>query len=108
MERSFDRRGARREPLEDPIGRVVHPSIGPELREIPADQGQIVMFVQATDLADPVQRRFITDMAAERISGVGGIHHQAASGDDIRGLLQQPLLGMSGVDGKILAQGTAF
>jgi hypothetical protein len=62
----------------------------------------VVLATETTDLANSIQRLFVTDMAAQGIRGVRGIYHHAAAENDLRRPHQQPSLRVRRVHGEVL------
>ena len=63
-----------------------------DLRQVTADQGEIVFVVQLAQTADTLHRILVADMATERIGRIGGINHHAAGSDDLHRLFDQAQL----------------
>src|SRR5690606_35876721 len=84
---------------------VVDPRIRGQLGKIAADQREMMTCVDAADGADALHRALVTDVAAERITGVGRIHDNAAAADDFRRAPDQAWLRIVRMDGKKLRHG---
>ena len=54
--------------------------------------------IDAAQGAQPVDRGFVVELTGQHVAGVGGHHHQAATRQNRRGLIDQPLLRMGGMD----------
>lgn len=73
------------------------------LRQIPADQGEIVIFLQLANSADAVQPGFIIHLTAERVGGIGRINDYAPFANDLDASANEPSLRVVRVDLKILS-----
>ena len=56
-----------------------------------------MIVIQLAQTANPFHGIFVTKMAADGITGIGGVHHQSTFADDFTGLFNQPWLGVIGV-----------
>jgi len=65
----------------------------------------VVLVVDTADAAQRLGRGLVIEMAHQRIARIGGDRRNAAGVQDLRRLLQQPVLRILGVDFKILRHG---
>ncbi len=79
--------------------------VASDFREVATHQRQVVLVVDAAQVADALDRCRIADVAAERVARVGGIGDHAAGPHDARGARDQPVLGVERVNGKELGHG---
>ena len=82
--------------------RVIHPSVGREHREVGADQGEVVIPVHVPDTHDALEAIFIFQTTGQGIGRIRGVGHDPATGDDFHRLLDEPGLGILGMNGKEL------
>ena len=97
--------GARRAQLEQAVLAVVHPRIVGQLRQVAAQQGEVVFFVHLADAAQAVYRVLVVQVADQRVAGVRGHGHDAALLQQQRGLLEQPGLRVVGMGFEVLGHG---
>ena len=93
-----ERIGPRGMRLEQPIVLVAHLGVGGDLRQIAANQREMVVFVGGANTRNPLQRVLVADMAAQRVAGISGINDHPAVTDDPCRLLNQAWLGIFGVN----------
>src|SRR5690606_34239232 len=82
---------------------VAHLGVNRDLREIPAHEGKVMLFVQPSDRFDTVTGGLLANPASQGIGGVGGIGDHTALIQDIRSLLNQPDLRVYRMDLEKLA-----
>ena len=85
------------------IGGIVYPGISAQLGQVAAHQREIMVISQSTDPPDALHGLFVSQLTAQRISRVRGVHHDTATLNDVDRLLYQTSLRSLGVDGKKLA-----
>ncbi|MNO97934.1 hypothetical protein D3C76_896610 [compost metagenome] len=79
----------RLEQPEDPridLGEQAH------LRQVAANQREVVVLVQLSQATDPLHGVFVTNLATQRVGGIGGIDHHPALADDLDRLFDQARL----------------
>ena len=85
------------------IGGIVYPGISAQLGQVAAHQREIMVISQSTDPPDALHGLLVSQLTAQRISRIRGIHHDTATLNDVNRLLYQTSLWCLGVDGKKLA-----
>src|SRR5882672_5851620 len=88
---------ARRGRLERPVLYVVDDRVLPELREVAADQREMMMRIQLADATHALHGALVADLAAQRIAGIGRIYHQSAVAHDFDRATNESLLGIFGM-----------
>jgi len=63
-----------------------------QLRQIAADQREIVLVIQSAQTAHTFDRDFIADLATNGVGGVRGIYHHPAAANDLDCLFDQARL----------------
>jgi len=85
--------------LDGAEGSVVQDHELAELREVGADQGEVVPFVEAAQLSDALRAPCAAEAAPQRVAGVGRVGHQGVVlGDHGRYLRHGARLGVSRVN----------
>ncbi len=64
----------------------------PELGEVAADQGELVLGVELADLPDPFDALAVAELAAQREAGVGGVGDEPAGAQDLDHLADRATL----------------
>ena len=95
--------GTGRGRFQQPVLAVVDARILRNFAQIAAQQGQVMLVVDAADAAQAFHRALVIQMADQRIAGIGRQRDDAAGVDDLRRLLDQPQLRIFGMDLKKLA-----
>jgi hypothetical protein len=90
QEREWPRRSA----THDVELRVVHPREAADLREVTANERQVVPLVDAAQRANPLGRGRIAHAASERVARVGRIRDDTAAAQHLRGAANEPRLWM--------------
>ena len=88
----------RGKPLDEPEGVVAHDGQRPDLGEVGAHEGEVVLAVELADGADPVQPILVARRTGQGVSGVGGVGDQAAVAQCVDDLLNQTHLRVDGVE----------
>jgi hypothetical protein len=83
---------ARRDVADQPVLGVVDLGVVGDLRQVAAQQRQVMALVDAADPPHAVDRGLVVEMAHQRVAGVGRERADAAMIDHLRGLPQQPQL----------------
>lgn len=64
----------------------------PHLRQVAAQQREVVLLVQLAQAPNPLDGVFIANLAAQRVGRVGRVNHHATLADDLDGLFYQARL----------------
>ena len=64
-----------------------------DVRQVPAYQREMMIAVSLSDLADAFQRGLVADMAAERVTGVGGVDDDRSAAQSLDRLTHKAALG---------------
>src|SRR5471032_1481382 len=102
------RERSRRGGLEQAELAVVDAGVDADFAQVAAQQGQVVLVVDATDAAQALDSRLIVQMADQRVAGIGRYGDDAAGVDDLRRLLDQARLRIDRVDLEKLAHGSTW
>jgi hypothetical protein len=70
----------------------------PELSEVVADKGEVVLVVELPDRAHPVQARSVAELDAQGVAGVRRVGDHAVLAERRGDLLDQPRLRVDRVD----------
>ena len=70
----------------------------PQLGEVAAHEGEVVLVVEPADRPDPLQRILVAELGSEGVSGVGRVGHESAVAQDRHGLVDGSLLRVVRVD----------
>jgi hypothetical protein len=100
--------GAGRGLLEQAKLLVVHDGVVGQLAQVAAQQGQVVLLVDAADAAQLVGRRLVVEVAGQRVARIGRDGHDAAAIEQGRGLLEQANLGIVRMDAEMLGHGVSL
>ncbi len=71
---------------------IVDERIFADFAEIAAYQREMMMLIHLADIADPLQRGLVADMASERIAGIGRVHDHAARAQELDRLANESRL----------------
>ncbi len=74
---------------QQPVLPVVDHGVLPDVGQIAAYQGEMMVAVRLPNVPDALERRLVADMAAERIAGIGGIHDHPAAAQNLDGLAHE-------------------
>ena len=99
--------GARGRRLQQPVLLVVHARVVGHLAQVAAQQREVVLVVDPADLAQPVGRGLVVQVAGDRVAGVRGHGDHAAAVEDGHRLLQQARLRVVGVQFEVLGHGVS-
>ncbi len=94
--------------LQQTVSAVIDPSVARDLRQVAADQREVVAGIYLPDGANPFHGLLVADAATERVAGVSRIHDQPTVPYDVRGPLDQPLLRVRRMDDEILCHASAI
>ncbi len=83
--------------LQQPVLAVVHARMAGQLRQVAAQQREVVLVVDLADAAQPLHRRAVVQMADQCIAGVRGNGQDGALAQHVGGLLDETGLGIVGV-----------
>jgi hypothetical protein len=75
---------------EQSVYGIIDSGIVTQFREITAHEREIVIVAQLTNSPDPLNGPLFTELATQRISGVCGVRHYAATLNDRHRSLNQP------------------
>ena len=94
--------------LDEPELPVVHAGVLAHLREIAADEGEMVAAIDLPDRANALDGGLVPGMATERVTGIGGVDDHATRAQDLRCAPHEARLGVVGVNGEELCHRTAI
>ena len=100
-----ERERPRRGRLEHAVLAVVDARVVGELRQVAAQQREVVLVVDAAHAAQLLDGVLVVEVAHERVARVGGHRGEAAVVQDLRGLAQQADLRVVGMDVEELGHG---
>jgi intracellular septation protein len=72
---------------------VVDQGVLPDIREIPAHQGEVMISVCLANVADTLERRLVANMTTERVAGIRGVYDHPPSSQRFDGLTHVTSLG---------------
>lgn len=78
--------------LEQAEGAGVDLGEQPQLRQVAADEREVVLVVQLTQASYPLHGILVADLATDGVGRVGGIDHHATATNDFHGLFDQARL----------------
>jgi Uncharacterized protein conserved in bacteria len=92
--------------FDQAIIHIIYLAIQGNFRQITANQGEIMLIVDAADTLNTFHCRLVTQMATNGITGIGWKHHHTAITDDSHCLTNQAYLRVFWVNLKILTHCT--
>src|SRR5581483_4537696 len=92
---------------QDAIVRIGEPGVQRHLREVAANQGEVMPVVERAYTADALHGRLVPDVAADRITRIGRVDDHAAVAHDLDGALYQARLRILGVNFEVLRHAVA-
>ena len=90
--------------FEQPELAVIDARIGRSLRQIPAQQSEMMARIQAAYRTDALHGGFVANPATQRVTGICRIHGHPAGAYDLDRLSYQALLRILRMNGKKLCQ----
>ena len=100
--------GAGRGGLEQAVLAVVDAGVGGQLAQVAAQQGEVVLLVDAADLPQLIDRGLVVEVADQGVGRIGRHRCDTAAGEQGRRLLEEAGLGVIGVDFEELRHGPSI
>src|SRR5690606_1152720 len=100
-----ERERARRQGANQSISRVIHTRVVGDLRQIPADQAELMASVDPTQSSNAVQSSLVRQPTPERIGRIGRVHDDGTFPQRIGGTLEEPPLRVDRVHLEVEAHG---
>src|ERR1700682_2023150 len=88
LPRSLEQKGIRTGSVrtQQPVLPIIDHCVLPDLGEVAAHQGKMMIPIRLPNFADALQRRLVADMATERVAGIGGVHDHSSAAQNLDGL----------------------
>ena len=93
--------------LEQSVLAVIDARITGQLRQVAAQQREMVLVVDPADAAQRLRRVLVVEMAHQRVARVGRYRADATRVQDLRRLLEQAQLRVVGVHFEVLRHGSS-
>ena len=81
---------------------IIYFGISTQFAQIGTHQGKMVFLIDFTNRENALHRVFVAEFATQRIAGIRRVNDNAATADNVGGLLDEAVLGIIGMDGEKL------
>ena len=81
---------------------IIHFGVSTQFTQIGTHQGQVVFLIDFANRENALHRIFVAEFATQCIAGIRRVNDDAATADNIGGLLDEAVLGIIGMDGEKL------
>ena len=88
--------------FQQSVGTVTYPGVGTQFFQVPANQREIMLFIQSSNRTNFGQGSLVANLASQRIAGIRRVGDHTSLSDDIHCVIDQPDLWVLRMDMVIL------